>query len=79
MPPCVVFLSSAINHHVACWLQGEKKRGERRQRREGRAVTVVRSQNTADAKVAGIEEAGGREKTRGKNCLLSLISCVDGR
>lgn len=72
--PCVVFLSSAINHHIVRWLQGREKKG--------RAVaveaeTVVRSQNMTDAKVAGMEEVGGREKVRGKNHLPNLISFMD--
>ncbi len=80
VPPCVAFLSSAINHHVVCWLQGEKK-GESggRGRREGGAEAVVQSQNTSDAKVAGMKEEGGREKTSGKNLLFNLITCMDGQ
>lgn len=72
----MVFLSSAINHHVACWLQGEKK--GRAEAEEGGAEAVVQSQNTTDAKVAGMEEVGGREKMRGKN-HLNLITCMDGQ
>lgn len=75
--PCVVFLSPAINHHVACWLQGEKK--GRAEAGEGGAGAVVQSQNTTDAKVAGMDEVGGREKIRGKNLLLNLITCMDGQ
>lgn len=55
----------------------ERKWGERRQRREG--LPVVQSQNTTDAKVAGMEEVGGRDKMRGKNHLLNLITCMDGQ
>lgn len=56
--------------------------GERK--KKGRAVaveaeTVVRSQNMTNAKVAGMEEVGGREKMRGKNQLPNLISLVDGK
>lgn len=54
----------------------ERKKG-RVEAEEGGAVTVVQSQNTSDAKVAGMEEVGGREKMRGKNLLLNLITCVD--
>lgn len=54
----MVFLGSAVNHHVARWLQ-EKER-ERVEAEEGGAESVVQSQNTTDAKVAGTE-GGGRE------------------
>ena len=74
----MVFLSSAINHHVACWLQGGKK-GRAQEAEEGGAESVVQSQNMADAKVAGMEEVGGREKMRGKNLLLNLITGMDGQ
>lgn len=53
----------------------ERKWGERRQRREG--LPVVQSQNTTDAKVAGMEEVGGRDKMR--DHLLNLITCMDGQ
>lgn len=54
----MVFLGSAVNHHVARWLQ-ERERG-RVEAEEGGAESVVQSQNTTDAKVAGTE-GGGRE------------------
>ena len=46
--------------------------------REGGTETVVQSQNTTNAKVAGMEEVGGKEKMRGKNLLLNLITSMDG-
>lgn len=40
---------------------------------------MVQSQNTTGAKVAGMEEVGGREKMTGSNLLLNLITCMDGQ
>ena len=87
--PCAAFLlSSAVNHHVACWLRGRKiKKGERECEgrgggeggREGGGESVVQIQNTSGAKVAGMDELGGREKMRGTNRLLNVISSMNGR
>lgn len=49
------FVRSAINHHVAFWLQGEEK-GKKKE--EGGAKALARSQNVTDAKVAAMEEVG---------------------
>lgn len=68
---CGVFFN--FGHKSPCCV----KTAGRAEAEEGGAEAVVQSQTTADAKVAGMEEVGGREGTSEKNLLLSLIACMD--
>lgn len=74
---CGVF---KFSYKSPCWLKGEeRKKREKADAEEGGTETVVQSQNTTGAKVAGMEEVGGREKMTGSNLLLNLITCMDGQ
>ena len=70
---CGVF---KFSHKSPCCVLAARteKGGGRAEAEEGRAESVVQSQNTTDAKVAGMKEEGGREKMRRGKSLLNLIT-----